>query len=340
MSEMGSLRVRQIFYASWVARAVYAAARLGIADLVAEGTGSVSDLADRLKADPDALYRLMRALAAEGIFHEESSHTFVMTPTADSLRTGVAGSVKDLALFYGTEVYRSYTHLVESVRTGERGFDREYGITLWEHLERLPEADNTFRRGMGAPTWEEQLPLPRTYDFGGVGRLVDVGGGEGTMLAAILHEHPEMHGVLVEIPAGIDRTMRHFHDADVADRVTLTEGSGFDRLPAGDGYLLSCVLHVMDDAASLKVLERIREAIDPDGRLVILERVVPPADEPALAKILDLSMLVMDGGKERTEVEWNDLLATAGFKLTRMVPLPYFSGGAELVAIEAKPAPR
>lgn len=340
MIDSGSLGVRKIFYASWLARAVYAAARLGIADVVAQGVENIEDIAERLDADTDAVYRLMRALAAEGIFHEQDSRTFVLTPMAQSLRTGVPDSVKDLALFYGDEVYRSYEHVVDSVRTGERGFDIEYDMPLWEHLARLPEADNTFRRGMGAPTWEAQLPLPRTYDFSGIRRLVDVGGGEGTMLAAILHEHPEMAGTLVEIPAGIDRTMRHFHGAGVADRVTLTEGSGFDQLPSGDGYLLSCVLHAMDDAASLKVLARIREAISPDGRLVILERVVPPGDESAVAKILDLSMLVLLGGKERTEVEWNDLLAAADYKLTRMVPLPYFSGGAELIAIEGRPVPR
>jgi SAM-dependent methyltransferase len=339
MSELSSLRIRRIMYGPWIAQAVHVAARLGIADVVADGATDTEELAKRLDVKPEPLYRLMRALSGEGIFREEASRTFVMTPAAECLRTDGEDSVKDLVMFYGFEVYRSYGRLLDTVRTGERGFDAEFGATLWEYLKQLPPADNTFRRGMGAPNWHEQLPLPRTYDFGGIKRLVDVGGGEGTMLAATLHEHPEMQGVLVEIAAGIDRSMRHFEEAGVEDRVTLVEGSGFDELPAGDGYLLSCVLHAMDDAASLKVLGRIRDAIEPDGRLVILERVVPPANENNLAKILDLSMMVMDGGKERTEAEWHELLAAAGFKLTQLVDLPYFMGGYELVAIEAKPVP-
>jgi hypothetical protein len=275
-----------------------------------------------------------------GVFSEQADRTFVMTPAAEALRTGQADSVKDLVLFYSNEVHRSYSRIDESIRTGRPALDMEFGMPIWEYLRQLPDEDNTFRRGMGATTWRAQLPLPRSYDFGGIENLVDVGGGEGTMLAAILHEHPEMTSVLVELPSGMDRTMRHFADAGVTDRCTLVEGSGFDELPAGDGYFLSCVLHVLADEAGLRVLGRIRDAITSDGRLVILERLVPPPNESGLAKTLDLSMLLTNGGRERTEQEWHELLTTGGFKLTRIVPMPYFIGGTELVAIEAMPTPR
>ena len=340
MSELNSAKVRELLYGTWAAQAVYAAARLDLADHVADGAGDVEELAERTGTNPDALYRLMRALASVGMFHEEGSRRFAMTPPAQCLRTDGEDSVKDLALFYGNEVFRSYSRIVDSVRSGTPAFDAEYGTTLWEHMAKVPETSDAFRRGMGASSWREQLPLPRTYDFSGINRLVDAGGGEGTMLAAILHEQPDMRGVLVELPGGIDRTMRHFTDAGVADRCTLVEGSAFDELPHGDGFVMSCVMHALDDESGLRALRRIRDAIEPDGRLVIIERIVAPGDEPGLAKTLDLTMLLMNGGKERTESEWHSLLAAADFKLTRIVPLPYFSGGAELAAIEATPIHR
>lgn len=340
MSEQSSLRIREIMYGGWLAQAVYVAAKLNVADLVADGVHDIDALAERTETRPDMLYRLMRALAGAGVFTATSEQQFGLTPSAECLRTGGENSVKDLVLFYGNEVYQSYGHLVDSLRTGKPGLEFVYGMTLWERMMAADETGNAFRKGMGASSYHEQLPLPRTYDFNGMRCLVDVGGGEGTMLAAILHEHPELRGILLDIPAGLDYSLRHFEQAGVADRTTLQEGSGFDELPAADGYLMSCVLHVMNDESSLVTLGRIRDAIEPDGRLVILERIVGPGDEPGLAKILDLSMMVTNGGKERTEDEWQQLLAQAGFKLTRIVALPYFSGGAELAAIEAMPVPR
>lgn len=340
MSELGSARIRDLMYGTWIAQSVYAAARLDLADHVSAGARGIDELARRCGADPDTLYRLMRALSSAGVFEELTDRDFAMTPAAEALRTGEDDSVKDLVLFYGKEVHRSYGRIDESIRTGRPALDAEFGKPIWDYLEQLPEEDNTFRRGMGATSWRAQLPLPRTYDFGGVKHLVDLGGGEGTMLAAILHEHPEMTGTLVELPGGMDRTMRHFVDAGVRDRCTLIEGSGFDEVPSGDGYFLSCVFHVLDDQASLRVLARIREAITSDGRLVILERIISPPNEGGLAKTLDLSMLLTNGGRERTEHEWHELLENGGFKLTRVVPMPYFIGGTELVAIEAMPTPR
>jgi SAM-dependent methyltransferase len=337
MSELGSAVIRERLYGTWIAQAVYAAARLELADHVAAMANDIATLAERTRTNPDALYRLMRALASVGIFTEESPRRFGLTPPAQSLRTDVPDSAKDLALFYGNEVYRSYGHIVEAVRTGRTGFEMEYGVSLWDRVQMAADTGAAFRRGMGATTWRDQLPLPRTYDFSGIKCLVDVGGGEGTMLAAILHENPPMRGILVDIAAGVDPTMRHFTEAGVANRFTLMEGSAFDELPGADGYLMSCVLHVMDDESSLKALSRIRDAIEPGGRLVILERIVAPGDEQCLAKILDLSMLMTNGGRERTEAEWAELLAHANLKLTNLVPMPYFTGGAELVAIEAMP---
>lgn len=338
MSEVSSVRVRETMYAGWLSAAVHCAARLRVADQLADGVCGIDDLAERTGTDSGSLYRLMRALAGAGYFREEENRRFGMTPLAEFLRSDTEDSVKDLVLFYGREVYRAYGALPEAVRTGERAFDIEYGMPLWDYLNTVQETGDAFRKGMGAVTWSEQLPLPGAYDFDGIGTLVDVGGGTGSMLAAVLHEHPGMKGVLVEIPAGIDHTMRHFKEAGVQDRVELREGSAFDELPEGDAYLISCVLHAMDDEQSVRVLRRMRESIRPGGRVVVLERIVPGGNEPGLAPMLDLTMMLMNGGKERTESEWRSLFSESGFRFSRAVRLPYFSGGAELFAIEGVPA--
>lgn len=338
MGEVSSVRVRETMYAGWLSAAVYTAAQLRVADHLAEGVSDIDELAKRTGTHVDSLYRLLRALAGAGYFREEEGRQFALTPLAEYLRTDTEDSVKDLVLFYGKEVYRAYGALGDAVRSGERAFDSEYGMPLWDYLNSVEATGNAFRKGMGATSWTEQLPLPQTYSFEGVDTLVDVGGGMGTMLAAILHEHPDMKGVLVEIPAGIDTTMYHFKDAGVQERVELREGSAFDELPVGDAYLLSCVLHAMDDEQSVRALRRIRESVRPGGRVVILERIVPAGNEPGLARMLDLTMMLMNGGKERTEQEWRTLLEAAGFRYTRAVEMPYFSGGAELYAIEGVPA--
>ncbi|EPH43986.1 methyltransferase [Streptomyces aurantiacus] len=337
MSDVSSVRVREDMYAGWLSAAVYSAAQLRLADHVADGVRGIDELAERTGTHPESLYRLMRALAGAGYFREEGDRQFGTTPVAEFLRSDNADSVKDLVLFYGREVYRAYGALSEAVRTGERAFDIEYGMPLWDYLDTVEDTGNAFRKGMGAATWSEQLPLPRTYSFAGVDTVVDVGGGTGSMLAAVLHEHPGMKGVLVEISAGIDHTMRHFKEAGVEDRVELREGSAFDELPEGDAYLISCVLHAMDDEQSIKVLRRMRDAIRPGGRVVILERIVPAGNEPGLARMLDLTMMLMNGGKERTEQEWRTLFSASGFRFNKAVAMPYFSGGAELYAIEGVP---
>ena len=330
--------MREMLYGSWTAQAVYAAAELDLADHVNDGARDIPELASRTETDPTSLYRLMRALASVGVFREEAPQRFALTPLADCLRSGATDSVKDLALWYGGEVFRSYAGIVDSVRSGAPSFETVYGMGLWEYLGRTPSAGGVFKRAMGAATWQEQLPLAETYDFSGLRCLVDVGGGEGSMLAAVLHSVPGLRGILVDVPSGVDRTMRHFVEAGVADRCCLSEGSAFEPLPRADGYMMSCLLHVMEDDAAARVMGRIREAIEPAGRVLIVERIVSPANEPGLAKFLDLSMLLVPGGRERTEEEWRTLLDETGFALTRIVPLPYFSGGIELCVIEGRPA--
>lgn len=329
--------LREMVVASWSAQAIYVAAKLGIADRVAAGPRAVEDLAAETETSPDALYRVLRALASVGVFTEVAPRRFGMTPLAEGLRTNVPGSVRHLTMWYGEDVFRAFGDILHSVRTGQPAFSRVFGEDLFTHFARNAESSATYNTGMGVARWTDQLPLVKAYDFSGIRRLIDVGGGQGSMLAAILHEYPTVTGVLLDLASARNGHSQHFVDAKVADRYQFVEGSCFDPLPAADAYWLSCLVHMLDDARTALAFTRVREAIEPSGRLLVVERVVPEGDVPSFAKLLDLTMLVVPGGRERTEAEFGALLAKTGFALTRVVPLPYVPAGIGLSIIEAKP---
>jgi hypothetical protein len=190
---------------------------------------------------------------------------------------------------------------------------------------------------MGVPRWTDQIPLVRAYDFTGIRRLVDVGGGQGSMLAAILHEYPAMTGVLLDLASARNGTSKHFAEAGVAGRCEFVERSCFDPLPAADAFWLSCLVHALDDERAAAAFARVREAIHPEGRMLVVERVVPEGDAPSFAKLLDVTMLVVTGGRERTEAEFADLFNRTGFSLRRVAPLPYVPAGIGLSILEARP---
>jgi hypothetical protein len=330
-------RLREMVVASWSAQAIYAAAKLGIADLLASEPKTAAELAAATNTSPDALYRVLRALASVGVFTEVSPRLFAMTPLAEGLRTGVPGSVRHLTMWYGEDVFRAYAEIGHSLGTGQPAFSRVFGADLWTHFARNAESSATYNAGMGVARWTDQIPLVRAYDFAGIRKIVDVGGGQGSMLAAILHENPAMRGVLLDLASARNGHSRHFEDAGVAERYEFVEGSCFDRLPAADAYWLSCLLHALDDERATAALARVREAIHPEGRLLVVERIVPEGDAPSFAKLLDVTMLVVAGGRERTEAEFASLFQRSGFALRRIVQLPYVPAGIGLGILEARP---
>lgn len=304
-------------------QALHVAATLGIADLLEDGPRSVDDLAEATGTDASALYRLLRALASVGVF-AETGGAFSLTPPATHLRSGAPGSVRAWAMHIGQPYFwHSWGHLIESVRTGEPAFPSLYGMSPWEYREAHPKANAIFNQAMTELAAGVADAVVQSYDFSGAEVLVDVGGGEGALLAAILTEYPALRGILFDQPHVVTDARAVFERAGVAARCEVVEGSFFDAVPAAaDAYLLKSIIHDWDDTPAVRILRTCRDAIAATGKLLVVERVIQPGNDPDPAKYQDLNMLVMLGGRERTPDDFRALYTQAGFHLTRIIPTP------------------
>jgi SAM-dependent methyltransferase len=304
-----------ILSSSWVAQACYAVAKLGLPDAMAGGPRPVAELAAECGADPRALNRLLRAMVSMGLFRQTAPRTYALTSVTELLRSDVPGSLRQMAVLDGEEVFRSFAGIAHTVRTGEPAFESIYGEPFYAYLSDRPELAATFAEAMSSAQVSAALGL---CDLTGVDLLVDVGGGSGGLLAAALVRYPELRGVLLELPESVRQAKAAVTDAGVADRAELVEGDFFDAVPAGgDAYVLARVLHNWTDERAELVLRRIRAAVAPGGRLIVLEQLLPDEyTEPGPGKgIVDLLMLVLLEGHDRTEAGYRDLLARAGFAL-------------------------
>ena len=314
------LRMINAFQAS---QAIHAAATLGIADLLEGGPKSADELAEATGAHAPALYRLLRALASVGVFAEQNDCNFGLTPLAEYLRTDAPGSLRAWAVQIGqTYFWRSWGHLLHGVRTGEPAFPELYGTSAWEYRAAHPEEAAVFNAAMTALSAGVVDAVVRSYDFSGIGVLVDVGGGHGALLAAILAANPALRGILFDQPHVVAGAGPLLERAGVADRCEIVGGSFFEAVPGGaDAYLLKSVVHDWDDASAIEILRKCRAAMaDAARRLLLVEFVVGPGNEPDPAKFMDLNMLVMLGGRERTADDFGRLYAEAGFRLTDVIP--------------------
>jgi len=301
---------------------IYAAAKLGIADLLKDGPQDASAIASAVGAHPRALYRLLRALASLGIFAETTDGRFQLTAFAQTLRSDVPGSLRGLALLFGDEwLWQAYGRTLHSVTTGLPAFDLVHGQALFEYLHRRPEAASIFDQAMTANSEQESTAVLAAYDFSDAVNLVDVGGGQGALLAAILKAYPQAYGVLLDQGSVIDRARSVIDYAGVADRCAMMPGNFFEAVPdGGDLYVLKSILHDWDDRQSMTILKNCREVMRRGSRLLVIERVVPEGNEPSEAKLFDINMLVVTGGLERTEREYQKIFEAAGFELTRIIP--------------------
>jgi hypothetical protein len=316
----------------WISQAVYAAAKFGIADLLKDGPKSINELAATTATNPDALYRLLRALASIGIFAEVEPRRFSLTPLAEPLRGDVPGSKRALALMSGDEQFRAWAEIEFSVRTGQTAFDRVFGKPIFDYLGEHPDKARIFDAAMVGIHGRESDAIAGAYDFSGIGVVADIGGGNGSQLAGILRKHPSMRGILFDLPHVIERARGPIESAGLADRCTLVAGSFFDSVPAGaDAYLMRHIIHDWDDEKCLTILRRCHLAMSPNAKLLIAESVIPPGNDPFGGMFLDLVMLLIPGGKERTADEYRTLLGTAGFDLTRIIPT-----GTEVSIVEAR----
>ncbi len=317
-----------------VSQAIHAAATLGIADLLEEGPRSADDLAEATGTHAPTLYRLLRALASLGVFVEDPDAQFDSTPLAEYLRTDAPGSLRAWAMYIGQPFFwTSWGHLLDSVRTGEPVFPELHGTTLWEYKAAHPEESAIFDAAMTGLSAGVVEAVVHSYDFSRFGVLVDVGGGEGKLLAAILGTNPTLRGILFDQPHVVAGAKELLTRGSVADRCEVVGGSFFEAMPGGaDAYLLKNIIHDWHDEAAVEILRKCRAAIADTGRLLAVEFVIEPGNQPDRAKFSDLNMLVMLGGRERTAEDFERLYAEAGFRLTDIIRT-----GSEFHIIEGVP---
>jgi len=297
-------------------RAVALATELDLAEFVADRPLHVDELANRTKTDPSALFRLLRALACVGIFTEVSPRVFANTATSECLRKGGPGSQWAMVLHClskGCGPFEAWGELDHSVRTGEPSIEKLYGYDFLELLRRNPQASTDMNCALRAATAAMTPAVTAAYDWSQFGVIADIGGGIGTQLVSILDAPPSSMGVLVDQPHVLAESVPH-------DRVQAVDGDFFDSVPAGaDAYLLRFVLHDWADVDVARILGSVRRAIQPAGRLIVIESVIPEGQTFNFGKWTDLQMLVCAGGRERTEAEYRALLTSAGFELQDVV---------------------
>lgn len=328
-----SVRLHQLMAGHWVSQAIYVAAKLGVADHLAPAPQTVANLARAVDAHPQALHRLMRALASVGLFSEVAQAQYALTPTGHFLRTGVPGSLRALALTVTELDWQPWGQMLHSVKTGETAFSRVHGKDAFEYFATHPDTGRMFNEAMVDFVAQNIRAVIAAYDFTSLRTIVDVGGGHGGLMAAILEASPSTRGVIFDLPAVIEGTAREVTARGLADRCTCVAGDFFQSVPkGGDGYLLASIVHDWDDRASAAILRSCRKTMANGARLLLVEMVIPPGDGPFFGKLLDLEMLVCFGGRERTETEYRDLLSAGGFELIRIV-----STQAPASIIEARP---
>jgi hypothetical protein len=305
----------------WISQAIYAAAKLGIADLVKEGPKPCEELAQATGTQPQTLYRLLRALASIGVFHESEEGCFGLTPSAAYLQTGVPGSLRAFAIMHSELLYRPHGEVLYSMQTGETAFNHVCGQELFPYLTQHPAAATIFDEAMTSYTTQVAGAVVAAYDFSQFGTLVDVGGGQGTLLTAVLQASPALRGVLFDLPHVAEDAKRRLAAAGLAERCTISGGDFFAAVPSGgDAYLLKWIIHDWDDERSVTLLKHCHQAMTAHGKLVVVEAVIPPGNTPSFHKWMDLNMLVVTGGRERTAAEYHALFEAAGFKLTQIIP--------------------
>jgi hypothetical protein len=326
----------ELIIGAWVTQAIHAAAELGIADALADGPLSADDLAERVQADPEALERLLRALITRGVFRRLGDGRYALTPLADTLRSDAPASMAGGARFYGSPQHREHwSLLVDSVRTGQPSVPPLRGKEFFDFLASEPELAGLFDAAMTSVSELALGPIVAAgYDFTQYSTIVDVGGGHGRFLAAMLEAAPAAQGVLYDLPQVVAGAPSLLNRYGVHDRVRIESGSFFDAVPTGgDLYTLKLIIHDWPDEQATQILRSVRDAIRPDAAILLVEQVIPNHDREFLGKWADLEMLLCLAGRERTAGEYRDLLAGAGFEMTRVVQT-----AAPFSLIEAKPS--
>ena len=319
--------------------ALQVAAQLKIADRLAGGAQTAAALAAATGANEDALYRILRVLAMLGVFDETSARTFALTPAGETLRTDVPWSTHPMALWLTDALhFQIHADIMHSVTTGAPAVEKTLGMPVFEYFAKHPHESAVFNNAMTAFSGTVAPAVADAYDFSGIDTLVDVAGGHGEILMSVLRRYPKMRGVLFDLEHVLEGARPRIKTAGLDSRITTQSGDFFKAVPGGgDAYIMKHIIHDWPDPQAITILKNIHTALrgKPHGRVILLESIIQPGNQPDFGKFIDLEMLLLPGGKERTEDEFRKLFEAAGFTLSRVVPT-----ASPLSVIEAKPASR
>jgi O-methyltransferase domain len=313
--------ILQIMNGVHVGGAVACLAQLGIPDLVEDTPKSATELAAQIGADPQALYRLMRATACVGVLAEGPDGKFSQTPMSAVLRSNATPSLRSFAIMGGREWHsRAWSHLDYCVRTGKQALDKLYGAHVFDFLKQNPAEGEIFNGAMTGLSMIDGPAIAETYNFEGIHSIVDVAGGHGFLLATILEKNPQLRGTLFEAPHVIEGA-KNGPLKPVLDRCTFASGDMFSSVPAGaDAYLMKHIIHDWPDDRCIQLLKACRKTVNPSGKLLVVDAVIQPGNDFSPAKFLDLQMLIFPSGCERTEKQFHQLFAASGWQLRRVIP--------------------
>jgi O-methyltransferase domain len=313
--------ILQLLTGAHIAGAVSCLAQLGIPDLVEAGPKSVQELAAELGAEPQALYRLLRATASVGVMVEGPDGKFSQTPMSAVLRGNVQPNLRAFAIMSGRDWHgRGWSQLQYCVKTGKQAMEQIYGMHVFKYLEEHPEEGQVFNDAMTCLSMLDSPAVAEAYNFEGIHNIVDVGGGHGLLLATILEKNPKLKGILYDLP----HVVAHAAEGPlkpVMERCTVESGDMFSSVPAGaDAYIMKHIIHDWPDELCTKILKACRASVSADGKLLVVDAVIPTDNSYSPSKFLDLQMLIFPGGRERTEKQFRELLAASGWRLTRIIP--------------------
>lgn len=323
-----AVQMFQMITAFWTSCSVYVAARLNLADLLAEKAKTAGQLARETQTHPSSLYRLLRTLSSIGVFRENEKNEFEITPLGNVLRTDVPGSLKAHAIMNMQHHYSAWGNLLEAIKTGETAFDNLHKMSVWEYYEKHAEGNTNFNKAMSQVTQTAIMHILPAYDFGSFNTIVDVGGGNGALLCAVLKAAKNTNGIVFDTPRAKQQALENIEINHLQERCSFEEGDFFEKVPqGGSAYLMKSVLHDWDDEHSKKILVKVKEGMMQGSKLLLIEAVIPGGNTPHPGKFMDVNMLVMTGGKERTANEWKELIENAGLKFVKIVSTqsPMFS---------------
>ena len=317
-------QLMELLFGFAISRSISVAAQFGLADQLKDGPKSAAELAAATGLHARSLYRMLRALAGVGVFAEDGEQRFSLTPLSDLLRSDAPESLRDFAAFIANDVgFSAWAELPYSIQTGQRAFDHKFGAFYFDWIVEHPAQGKIFNDAMTGMSLGSSNVVLANYDFTGIGKLVDVGGGHGLLLAAILQKYPDLRGVLYDAPQVVSQPVEALRAPGVAERCECVGGNFFESVPTGgDAYIMKHIVHDWSDDECVTFLSHCRAGLNPGGKVLIVEMVLPEPNVPGPSKLLDLEMLVFMTGCERTAEEYRALLARAGLTLTRIVPTP------------------